>query len=103
MIGTSGQTSCRWRKGHGGLRLDQTKRLNKIERESTRFRKLVARVAIWPLMVNLGLIKIGTKVVRHRGYLTFQMAEVAVSRGLFAEILGLIGRLRPFPTRWERG
>jgi hypothetical protein len=54
-------------------------------------------------MVNLGLIKIGTKVVRHRGYLTFQMAEVAVSRGLFAEILGLIGRLRPFPTRWERG
>ena len=41
------------------------------------------------------LIKIGAKVVRHERYITFQLAEVAVSRGLFAEILGLIGRLRP--------
>ena len=41
------------------------------------------------------LIKIGAKVVRHGGYLTFQLAEVAVSRGLFAKILGLIRHLRP--------
>ncbi len=41
------------------------------------------------------LIKIGAKVVRHGRYITFQLAEVAVSRGLFAEILSLIGRLRP--------
>jgi hypothetical protein len=41
------------------------------------------------------LIKIGAKVVRHGRYMTFQLAEVAVSRGLFAQILGLIGRLRP--------
>ena len=41
------------------------------------------------------LIKIGAKVVRHGRYITFQLAEVAVSRGLFSEILGLIGRLRP--------
>jgi hypothetical protein len=40
------------------------------------------------------LIKIGAKVVRHGRYITFQLAEVAVSRELFAEILGLIGRLR---------
>jgi hypothetical protein len=32
------------------------------------------------------LIKIGAKVVA-RGYVTFQMAEVAVSRQMFADIL----------------
>jgi hypothetical protein len=41
------------------------------------------------------LIKIGAKVVRHGRYITFQLAEGAVSRGLFAEILSLIGRLQP--------
>ena len=32
------------------------------------------------------LIKIGAKVVRHSRYITFQLAEVAVSRQMFAEI-----------------
>jgi hypothetical protein len=43
------------------------------------------------------LVKIGTKVVRHSRYVVFQMAEVAVSRALFAEILDRIGRLRASP------
>ncbi len=43
------------------------------------------------------LIKIGAKVVRHGHYVTFQLAEVAITRDLFAEILQLIGRLRPAP------
>ncbi len=43
------------------------------------------------------LIKIGAKVVRHGRYITFQLAEVAVSRSLFATILRLIDRLRPAP------
>ncbi len=43
------------------------------------------------------LVKIGAKVVRHGRYITFQMAEVAISRPLFAEILRLIDRLRPTP------
>ncbi len=34
------------------------------------------------------LIKIGTKVVRHGRYITLQMAEVAIPRGLFAETCG---------------
>ncbi len=38
------------------------------------------------------LIKIGAKVVRHAKYVTFQMAEVAVPRGLFAVILERIRR-----------
>ena len=33
------------------------------------------------------LIKIGAKVVRHSRYITFQMAEVAIDKRLFAEIL----------------
>ncbi len=43
------------------------------------------------------LIKIGAKVVRHGRYVTFQLAEVAIPRALFAEILHLIDRLRPAP------
>ena len=44
------------------------------------------------------LIKIGAKVVSHGRYVTFQMAEVAVSRQMFAEILSLIARLRAPPA-----
>ncbi len=43
------------------------------------------------------LIKIGAKVLRHGRYVTFQLAEVAVSRGLFRKILRLIDGLRPAP------
>ena len=44
------------------------------------------------------LIKIGAKVVSHGRYVAFQMAEVAISRNLFADILRLIGGLRPPPV-----
>ncbi len=44
------------------------------------------------------LIKIGAKVVRHARYVTFQMAEVLVSRSLFYDILKRIGRLKPVPV-----
>ncbi len=44
------------------------------------------------------LIKIGAKVVSHGRYVTFQMAEVAVSRQMFTEILSLIARLRAPPA-----
>jgi hypothetical protein len=41
------------------------------------------------------LIKIGAKVIARSRYVTFQMAEVAVSRELFAALLTRIRRLRP--------
>ena len=44
------------------------------------------------------LIKIGAKVVRHGRYVTFQLAEVAVPRRLFTDILSLIARLRAPPA-----
>ena len=43
------------------------------------------------------LVKIGAKVVHHGRYLIFQMAEVAVPKELFQEILRLIAELRPQP------
>jgi Transposase DDE domain group 1 len=43
------------------------------------------------------LVKIGARVVRHVRYVAFQLAEVAVPRALFAEILRRIDRLRPSP------
>jgi hypothetical protein len=44
------------------------------------------------------LIKIGAKVVRHGRYVTFHMAEVAVPREMFADILSLIALLRAPPA-----
>jgi hypothetical protein len=44
------------------------------------------------------LINIGAKVVSHGRYVIFQMAEVAVSRQMFQEILMLIARLRAPPA-----
>ena len=43
------------------------------------------------------LIKIGAKVVCHGRYVAFQMAEVAIPRQMFQEILRLIAELRPQP------
>ncbi len=44
------------------------------------------------------LVKIGAKVVRHGRYVTFQLAEVAVPRNLFREILRRIDELRRRPA-----
>ncbi len=44
------------------------------------------------------LVKIGAKIVRHGRDVTFQMAEVAIPRDLFADILRRIDRLRPTPS-----
>jgi hypothetical protein len=44
------------------------------------------------------LIKIGAKIISHGRYVTFQMAEVAILRTLFADILWLIAELRPPPV-----
>jgi len=45
------------------------------------------------------LIKIGAKVVSHNRYIVFQMAEVAIPRQMFQEILRLIEGVRPNATQ----
>ncbi len=46
------------------------------------------------------LVKIGAKVVSHGRYVTFQLAEVAVPRNLFRQILRRVDGLprRPAPA-----
>ncbi len=50
-----------------------------------------------PASLREKLAFIAAKVVRHGRYITFQLAEVAFPRRLFAEILRLIDGLRPAP------
>ena len=57
-------------------------------------------VAQWSLIsLREKLIKIGAKVLRHARYAVFQMAEVAVPRELFEQILRLIDGLRRRPAQ----
>jgi len=52
----------------------------------------------WSLRsIQVKLIKIGGRIVRHARQIVFQLAEVAVSRDLFAAILERITRLCPSP------
>ena len=52
----------------------------------------------WSLRsVQVKLIKIGGRLVRHARRLVFQLAEVAVLRAVFQEVLERIARLCPAP------
>jgi hypothetical protein len=59
---------------------------------------LPTEVAQWSLTtLREKLVKIGARIVRHGRYVVFQLAEVAVPRALFADILRRIDYLRPRP------
>lgn len=45
-IGIVEQTYYRWRKEYGGMKVDQAKRLRKLEKENGRLKKLVADQAL---------------------------------------------------------
>ena len=56
-------------------------------------------IAHWSLTtLREMLVKIGAKMFRHGRYFAFQMAEVAVSRRMFGQILARIARLRAPPV-----
>ncbi len=55
---------------------------------------LPKKIRDWSLRtLQVKLIKIGAKVVRHSRYVIIRMAEVAMPRALFCEILERISRL----------
>jgi hypothetical protein len=59
---------------------------------------LPTEIAPWSMTtLRERLVKIGAKIVRHGGSISFQMAEVLVPRALFRQILGAIAALRPLP------
>ncbi len=45
-IGVTEQTYYRWRKEYDGMRLEQAKRLNELEKENSRLKKLVADISL---------------------------------------------------------
>jgi len=60
---------------------------------------LPTEMARWSLTsLREKLVKIGARLVRHARRLVLQMAEVAVTRDLFAQILSRIRMLSPTPT-----
>ena len=63
---------------------------------------LPKKIRHWSLRtLQVKLIKIGAKVVKHSRYVIFQMAEEMVSRSLFYDILERIGRLKPVPIGYD--
>ena len=57
---------------------------------------LPRRVKHWSVTtLREKLIKTGARIVRHARYVTFRMAEVAVPKVLFEQILARIARLTP--------
>ncbi len=60
---------------------------------------LPAEMASWSLTsLREKLVKIGARLTRHARRLVLQMAEVAVTRDLFAQILSRIRHLKPVPV-----
>jgi putative transposase len=45
-VGTTEQSYYRWRRGYGGLSVDQAKRLKQLESENGRLKKLVADLSL---------------------------------------------------------
>ncbi len=45
-LSISEQTYYRWRKGYGGMRVEQARRLKELEKENSRLKKLVADVCL---------------------------------------------------------
>ena len=51
-LGVTEQTDYRWRKGYGGLRVDQARRLKELERENTRLRRAVSDLTLEKLILR---------------------------------------------------
>ena len=45
-VGITEQAYYRWRRGFGGLKLDQAKRLKELEKEDSRLKRLVAELSL---------------------------------------------------------
>ena len=45
-IGVTEQTYYRWRKEYGGMRVDQAHRLQELEKENSRLKRLVADISL---------------------------------------------------------
>jgi hypothetical protein len=92
----------KWRRYYGTRRRGRRFQLHALVYNLGNFLRTLATpepIKHWSLTsLKEKLIKIGAKIVSHGRYVTFQMAEVAIPRTLFADILRLIAELRPPPV-----
>jgi len=51
-LGISEQSSYRWRREYGGLRVDQAKRLKELEKENARLRRAVSDLTLDKLILK---------------------------------------------------
>jgi hypothetical protein len=86
----------RRRAAQGHAHTSAARKSRSICEVGTAFHSLAPREVGLPNFEKI--VKIGARIVGHGRYVTFQMAEVAVSRDLFGEILRLTAELRPPPT-----
>jgi transposase-like protein len=56
-LGIAEQTYYRWRKEYGGIDKSQARRLNELERENTRLKKLVADLSLDKAILEEALSK----------------------------------------------
>ena len=54
-LGVSEQSYYRWRREYGGLKVDQAKRLNELERENARLRRAVSDLTLDKMILNEAL------------------------------------------------
>ena len=54
-LGISEQTYYKWRREYGGLKLDQAKRLQELERENERLKKAVSELTLDKLILKEAL------------------------------------------------
>ena len=54
-LGVSEQSYYRWRNEHGGLKVDQVKRMKELERENVRLRKAVSDLTLDKLILKEAL------------------------------------------------
>jgi len=51
-LGVVEQTSYRWRKAYGGMKIDQAKRLKELETENARLKRAVADLTVDKLLLK---------------------------------------------------
>jgi putative transposase len=67
-IGVTDKTYFRWRKSHGGLRIDQAKRMRELEAENARLRKAVAIICslpFWHYLRQIRRFRLSMSIIRY--------------------------------------
>ena len=93
-----------WRSGRSRTRLRIRGIVGSIPTINTTLGACEGLDVVWPWSsrrgrsVQVKLIKMGGRLVRHSRRLIFQLSEVSVPRRLFEGVLDRIGRLSPAPN-----